>query len=140
MIRRLPASGRVALAVVALLWLVAAISPLFAERAAEIRLEDRLQAPSPAHPFGTDDLGRDLAARVASRPPSRWRSAWLPRRSRSSWASAIGGAAGYFGGVTDLLLSRLIEVVLCFPVLFLLLALAAFLPPLPPRPSSSRSG
>jgi peptide/nickel transport system permease protein len=43
----------------------------------------------------------------------------------------IGGAAGYFGGVTDLLLSRLIEVVLCFPVLFLLLALAAFLPPSP---------
>ena len=43
----------------------------------------------------------------------------------------IGSLAGYFGGTLDLLLSRLIEVVLCFPVLFLLLALAAFLPPSP---------
>ena len=47
-------------AVVALLWLVAAISPLFAERASEIRLEDRLRPPSLAHPFGTDDLGREI--------------------------------------------------------------------------------
>jgi peptide/nickel transport system permease protein len=44
---------------------------------------------------------------------------------------AVGATAGWFGGVLDLLLSRAIEVVLCFPLLFLLLALAAFLPPSP---------
>ena len=44
---------------------------------------------------------------------------------------AVGATAGWFGGFADLALSRLIEVVLCFPVLFLLLALAAFLPPSP---------
>src|SRR5262249_41047117 len=42
---------------------------------------------------------------------------------------AAGATAGYFGGAGDLALSRGIEGVLCFPVLFLLLALAAFLPP-----------
>jgi peptide/nickel transport system permease protein len=131
MIRRLPASGRVALAVVALLWAVAAISPLFAERAAEIRLEDRLQAPSSAHPFGTDDLGRDLAARVAVATPISLTIGLVAAAVSLTVGFGIGGAAGYFGGVTDLVLSRLIEVVLCFPVLFLLLALAAFLPPSP---------
>lgn len=43
----------------------------------------------------------------------------------------IGATGGYLGGAADLVLSRLTEVVLCFPVLFLLLALAAFLPPSP---------
>src|SRR5262249_52991792 len=43
----------------------------------------------------------------------------------------LGSLAGYLGGLTDLILSRFIEVVLMFPVLFLLLALAAFLPPSP---------
>ncbi len=65
----LPASGRVALAVVLLLWIVAACSPLFAERAGAIRLGERLAPPSAAHPFGTDDLGRDLFARVVCATP-----------------------------------------------------------------------
>ncbi|HLN93346.1 MAG TPA: ABC transporter permease, partial [Thermoanaerobaculia bacterium] len=69
MIRRLPGSGRVALTVVALLWIVAAVSPLFRARASDIRLEERLRPPSLAHPFGTDDLGRDLAARVIVATP-----------------------------------------------------------------------
>jgi peptide/nickel transport system permease protein len=69
MIRRLPGSARVALFFVVFLWLVAAASPAFAARAADIRLEERLLPPSLAHPFGTDDLGRDLAARVIAATP-----------------------------------------------------------------------
>ncbi|HEY3170498.1 MAG TPA: ABC transporter permease [Thermoanaerobaculia bacterium] len=131
MIQRLPGTGRIALIVVALLWLVAALSPLFAARAAEIRLDERLQAPSLAHPFGTDDLGRDLIARVVVATPISLAIGLIAATMSLAVGFGIGGAAGYFGGVTDLLLSRLIEVVLCFPVLFLLLALAAFLPPSP---------
>ena len=66
---RLPASGSAALVVVILLWLAALVSPIFARRAAEIRLEERLAAPSATHPFGTDDLGRDLFARVMVATP-----------------------------------------------------------------------
>ena len=84
-----------------------------------------------AHPFGTDDLGRDLAARVAVATPISLAIGLVAAAVSLFVGFGIGGAAGYFGGVTDLLLSRLIEVVLCFPVLFLLLALAAFLPPSP---------
>lgn len=129
--RSLPASGRVGLLVVLALWLVAAISPLFAERAAEIKLDERLLRPSGGHPFGTDDLGRDLLARVIVATPISLLIGVTAALVSLSIGFLIGGSAGYFGKTADLLLSRLIEVVLCFPVLFLLLALAAFLPPTP---------
>jgi peptide/nickel transport system permease protein len=41
----------------------------------------------------------------------------------------LGAAAGYVGGWTDVLISRLIEVVMCFPVFFIVLAILAWLPP-----------
>jgi peptide/nickel transport system permease protein len=128
---RLPLSGRVAAAIVAALWLVALCSPLFAERARTIQLDVRLQAPSVAHPFGTDDLGRDLLARVVAATPISLAIGLVAATVSLGIGFAVGATAGYFGGVVDLVLSRLIEVMLCFPVLFLLLALAAFLPPSP---------
>jgi peptide/nickel transport system permease protein len=128
---RLPGSGRVALAVILLLWLVAGISPFFSDSAREIRLERRLQPPSMAHPFGTDDLGRDLLARVIAATPTSLAIGLTAAVVSLFVGFAVGGIAGYFGGWTDLVLSRVIEVVLCFPVLFLLLALAAFLPSSP---------
>ncbi len=129
--RRLPASGNAAAAIVLFLWLVALLSPLFAERASEIRLDERVRPPSAAHPFGTDDLGRDLLARVVVATPISLAIGLTAAAVSLAVGFTIGAIAGYAGGVTDLLLSRVIEVVLSFPVLFLLLALAAFLPPSP---------
>lgn len=129
--RRLPGSGRLAVFLVAFLWLVAALSPFFAERASQIRLDERLRPPSRAHFFGTDDLGRDLFARVVVATPLSLAIGLTAAAVSLVVGFALGGLAGYVGGSTDLLLSRLFEVVLCFPVLFLLLALAAFLPPSP---------
>jgi peptide/nickel transport system permease protein len=128
---RLPLTGRVAAAVVALLWLVAACSPLFAERSRTIRLEERLQPPSAAHPFGTDDLGRDLLARVVTATPISLAIGLVAAGVSLGIGFTVGATAGYFGGAVDLILSRFVEVLLCFPVLFLLLALAAVLPPSP---------
>jgi peptide/nickel transport system permease protein len=114
---------------VVFLWIVAASSPLFSARSREIRLEERLQAPSSAHPFGTDDLGRDLLARVIAATPISLTIGIVSAAVSLVVGFAVGATAGWFGGAVDLALSRLIEVVLCFPILFLLLALAAFLPP-----------
>src|SRR5262245_14851600 len=127
----MPASGRVAAVVVGLLWIVAAASPLFVERARTIQLDARLQAPSAAHPFGTDDLGRDLLARVVTATPISLAIGLVAAAVSLGIGFAIGATAGYFGGIVDLALSRVVEVMLCFPVLFLLLALAAVLPPSP---------
>jgi peptide/nickel transport system permease protein len=131
LVQRLPPSGRVALAVVLLLWVAAALSPLAAARASDIRLDERLLPPSAGHLFGTDDLGRDLFARVLAGTPLSLAIGLTAAAVSLVVGFAVGGTAGYFGGKTDFALSRVIEVVLCFPVLFLLLALAAFLPPTP---------
>jgi peptide/nickel transport system permease protein len=128
---RMPASGRAAAAIVAFLWIVAACSPIFSERARTIRLDERLQAPSAAHPFGTDDLGRDLLARVVTATPISLAIGLMAAAVSLGIGFAVGATAGYFGGVVDLALSRVVDVMLCFPVLFLLLALAAVLPPSP---------
>jgi len=130
-IARLPGSGRVALAVVVGLWVIAASTPIFRERAREIRLAERLLPPSAAHPFGTDDLGRDLLARIVAATPISLTIGIVSAAVSLIVGFAVGATAGWFGGIVDLLLSRAIEVVLCFPLLFLLLAIAAFLPPSP---------
>ncbi len=129
--RALPGTGRLALLIVIGLWLVAALSPLATRAASEIRLEERLLAPSAAHPFGTDDLGRDLLARVVSATPVSLAIGLTAAAVSLAVGFLVGSVAGYFGGAIDLVLSRLVEIVLTFPVLFLLLALAAFLPPSP---------
>lgn len=87
-----------------------------------------LAAPSAHHPFGTDRAGRDLLARVLYGS----RVSLLVGFGAMSVALAIGILvgllAGYFGGWIDLVLSRVIEWVMCFPALFLILILTAFLP------------
>ena len=129
--RRLPGSGRVALGIVVGLWIVAAFSPVASRPASDIRLENRLLPPSSAHLFGTDDLGRDLFARVVVATPISLAIGLTAAAVSLLVGFAVGGLSGYLGGAVDLILSRIVEVVLCFPVLFLLLALAAFLPPSP---------
>jgi peptide/nickel transport system permease protein len=129
--RRLPPSARVALVIVVFLWVVAACSPFFRERARSIHLDDRLLPPSLAHPCGTDDLGRDLLARIVTATPISLTIGVVAAAVSLGVGFTVGAAAGYFGGAVDIALSRLIEVMLCFPILFLLLALAAFLPPSP---------
>lgn len=128
-ILRLPASARLALGVVIFLWIVAALSPLAVRSAAEIRLDQRLLPPSSQHLFGTDDLGRDLFARVIAATPISLGIGTLAACVSLLIGFSVGASAGWAGGVVDLVLSRFVEVVLCFPVFFLLLALAAFLPP-----------
>ena len=129
--RRLPGSGRFALAIVVGLWIVAAFSPAASRAASDIRLENRLLPPSPAHLFGTDDLGRDLLARVVAATPISLAIGLTAAAVSLLVGFAVGGLSGYLGGAVALILSRAVEVVLCFPVLFLLMALAAFLPPSP---------
>jgi peptide/nickel transport system permease protein len=129
--RRLPGSGRLALAIVVGLWVVAAFAPAASRAASDIRLENRLLPPSATHLFGTDDLGRDLLARVVVATPISLAIGLTAAAVSLLVGFTVGGLSGYLGGAVDLILSRVVEVVLCFPVLFLLLALAAFLPPSP---------
>jgi len=88
-----------------------------------------LNPPSASHWLGTDDRGRDVLSRMV----------WGSRVSLSVGFVAVGiyvligiffGAlAGFYGGWVDASLSRMIEVMICFPTFFLIITIIAFLPP-----------
>jgi peptide/nickel transport system permease protein len=94
-----------------------------------IALPDRLTPPSSAHWLGTDDLGRDVLARLVAAAPVSLAIGLTASVLAMVVGLAVGGAAGASGGLVDLVLSRAMEVVLCFPTLFFVLALVAVLEP-----------
>jgi peptide/nickel transport system permease protein len=83
------------------------------------------------HPLGTDSLGRDLLARAIHGTRTSLGVALAATALLVLLGVLVGALAGFAGGWIDLLLSRLIEVVLAFPVLFLILVAVALLGPSP---------
>ena len=77
-----------------------------------ISLAERLAPPSAAHWLGTDDLGRDVLARLVAATPVSLAIGLTASLLSMVLGLAIGGAAGAAGGAVDLLLSRLMEIVL----------------------------
>jgi peptide/nickel transport system permease protein len=92
-------------------------------------LASKLQAPSARYPLGTDQLGRDVLARVLHGGRNTLGGALLALVILSALGILIGGLAGYAGGLVETLLMRLTDAVLTFPYLVLALALAAAFTP-----------
>ena len=88
-----------------------------------------LRAPSAAHWFGTDQLGRDLYSRVLFGARISPVIALLVLAISCAVGIPLGVVAGYYGGVVDEVIMRVTDIFLAFPALLLALALAAVLPP-----------
>jgi peptide/nickel transport system permease protein len=95
----------------------------------EVDVANRLHPPDAQHRFGTDELGRDVLARMIHGARVSLTVGLLATMMALIVGCFLGAMAGYYGGVADWLVSRLIEVVLCFPLLFLALAIVAFFGP-----------
>ncbi|MEO8304887.1 MAG: ABC transporter permease [Betaproteobacteria bacterium] len=87
------------------------------------------KAPSAAHWFGTDEIGRDVASRVIWGARASLLAGVVSVAISLSIGVPIGLLAGYAGGKVDMLISRLTDAVLACPFLILAIALAAFLGP-----------
>jgi peptide/nickel transport system permease protein len=87
------------------------------------------KAPSTAHWFGTDDIGRDVLSRVIYGARASLLAGVVSVAISLSIGVPVGLLAGYAGGKTDLLISRLTDALLACPFLILAIALAAFLGP-----------
>jgi peptide/nickel transport system permease protein len=85
--------------------------------------------PGPGHLLGTDELGRDLLARVIWGGRVSLPVAFVAVTVGLTAGGLIGLVAAYRGGLTDLLLMRLIDAILAFPGLILAIALVAALGP-----------
>ncbi len=87
------------------------------------------KAPSAAHWFGTDELGRDVLSRVIFGARASLLAGVVSVLISLSFGVPIGLAAGYIGRWTDGLISRMTDAMLATPFLILAIALAAFLGP-----------
>jgi peptide/nickel transport system permease protein len=89
----------------------------------------RLAGPSAAHPFGLDELGRDILARVLAGARISFLVGLTVVSVSASIGTLLGAVAGYAGGIVDDVISRVIDVLLAFPGLLLAIALVAVLGP-----------
>jgi peptide/nickel transport system permease protein len=95
----------------------------------EINVDNILQPPSLAHPLGTDLLGRDVLSRMIYASRISLEVSLVAVGLSLMIGVVLGAIAGYFGGWVDLIICRFIDIMLCFPTIFLVLAMVAYLEP-----------
>ncbi|MXV99878.1 MAG: ABC transporter permease [Holophagales bacterium] len=88
-----------------------------------------LAGPSSRHWLGTDQSGRDVLSRMVHGTVVSMKVGFLSMGIAVILGLVLGCIAGYAGGAADLVISRFIEVVMCFPPFFLILAVLAWFPP-----------
>ncbi|HUJ13661.1 MAG TPA: ABC transporter permease [Thermoanaerobaculia bacterium] len=119
----------IALIYVAAVAIIAILAPRITRDPNAVDLASRLGPPSAAHPLGTDDLGRDVLARLVHGARVSLSVGFAATAIALVIGSFFGALAGYYGGAADWIVSRVIEVVLCFPFLLLVLAIVALFGP-----------
>ena len=104
--------------VIVVFWvLMGAFSWVFTQSPFSVDAMASLQAPSGAHWFGTDDLGRDVFARTMAGARTVLIIAPLATILALLWGGIIGLAAGFYRGITDEVIMRLIDVLLALPII-----------------------
>ena len=121
---------KVGAAIVIITVLAAIVAPwLVPHDPASQALALRLERPSLEHPFGLDELGRDIFSRVLAGARISLFVGLTVVSISSVVGVLLGAIAGYFGGWLDDLISRIIDVLLAFPGILLAIALVAVLGP-----------
>jgi peptide/nickel transport system permease protein len=92
-------------------------------------LMNSLQPPSFAHPFGTDDLGRDLFSRVIHAARVDLLFGIVTTYVSLVIGLIIGAFSGYVGGIVDAIVMRVVDLVISFPFIVLILAITAITGP-----------
>jgi peptide/nickel transport system permease protein len=116
--------------IVGLLALVAIFAPFIARYdPTQINIKDASFAPSPEHFFGTDQLGRDVFSRMAYGARISLVIGFVAVGISVLIGVIIGSVAGYYAGIVDSILMRFVDIMLCFPSFFLILALIALFEP-----------
>jgi len=110
--------------------IVALIAPLLTPYAFNtISASERLQSPSMAHWFGTDDLGRDIFTRIVYGARISLMVGFFAVTGALVFGTILGIVAGFFGRWLDMLISRIFDIMLAFPSILLAIAIVAILGP-----------
>ncbi len=95
----------------------------------EINLCEVLSQPSCAHLFGTDQLGRDVLSRMIWGAGISLKVGLVATGVSMFIGVILGALAGYYGRWVDTVIMRFVDIMLCFPAFFLILAVIAILEP-----------
>jgi len=116
--------------VVLLLFVVSMLAPWIAPYdPGAIDLKQVLAAPSFTHPFGTDQLGRDVLSRMIWGARISLKVGFVATGIAILIGAVLGAVSGYYGRWVDAVIMRFVDIMLCFPTFFLILAVIAILEP-----------
>jgi len=116
-------------AIVLTMFLFALLASMIGRDPGAIDIANRLQPPGFAFPLGTDDLGRDVLVRILYGARISLLVGFVAVGIATSIGVLLGALAGYYGRWIDSLIMRFVDIMLCFPAFFLILAVIAFLKP-----------
>jgi peptide/nickel transport system permease protein len=124
---RLAAAGGV---MVLLLFIVAALAPFISPfDPNEIDRNSILEPPGGVHILGTDDLGRDVFSRMIYGSWISLAVGFVAVGIATCIGIIFGALSGYYGGWTDRIIMRFVDIMLSIPTFFLILAVIAFIGP-----------
>ncbi|MEW6408861.1 MAG: ABC transporter permease [Nitrospirota bacterium] len=94
-----------------------------------IDTDNILSHPTKTHPLGTDELGRDVLSRMLLGSRVSLKVGFIAVGIAIMIGIIVGSIAGYYGGRVDNILMRFVDIMLCFPTFFLILAVISILEP-----------
>lgn len=110
--------------------LIALAAPLISPYDPSVIDQNNLLAPpSPEHMLGTDSLGRDLLTRLIYGARISLTVGLIAVGIATVVGLIMGSIAGFYGGFIDSLIMRFVDIMLCFPTFYLILAVAAIMGP-----------
>jgi peptide/nickel transport system permease protein len=95
----------------------------------DVNLNSVLRRPSAEHVLGTDDVGRDIASLIIHGSRVSLSVGFVAVSIYVLIGVFVGALAGFYGGLVDVVASRLIEIMMTIPTLFLIITIVALLPP-----------
>jgi peptide/nickel transport system permease protein len=115
--------------IVLLMFFLAGLAVLLPGDPHAINIKQALLAPGASHLMGTDDLGRDVLLRMLYGARISLLVGFVAVGISTLLGILVGSLAGFYGGWVDALVMRFVDIMLCFPTFFLILAVIAFLNP-----------
>jgi ABC-type dipeptide/oligopeptide/nickel transport system permease subunit len=114
--------------IIGLMILLSILSPfILPNDFSTISMQNMYALPSLEHPFGCDEVGRDILARILYGARYTLGVGFLSVFLSAIFGIAMGAAAGYFGGVVDQIVMRFLDIMAAFPQLLLAIAISAVL-------------
>lgn len=122
------------LTILILILVLILIVPMFVKDSSVMNIVAKNNPPSSEYILGTDSLGRDVFARVLEGGRFSFFVGFLATIISVFLGTALGLIAGYYGGVVDMVIMRIVDILMSIPTLPLLIILAAFLSDLEVNP------